>query len=71
MEKINTPFEKTVAACCIQYYVPLKQLKKEALREDMLLIEKIRRSEKQIKQGKAVKADTAMSDKEIDDLLMD
>lgn len=48
----------------------LKQIKKEALIEDMLLIEKIRRSEEQVKEGKSVKADTSMSDKEIDDLLM-
>jgi hypothetical protein len=48
----------------------LKQIKKEALREDMLLIEKIRRSEEQVKEGKFVKADTSMTDEEIDDLLM-
>ena len=50
--------------------IMLKQISKEALREDMLLIEKIRRSEKQIKEGKFVKADTAMRNEEIDDLLM-
>lgn len=50
--------------------IMLKQIKKEALRDDMMLIEKIRRSEKQIKEGKFVKADTAMGDEEIDDLLM-
>ncbi len=50
--------------------IMLKQIKKDALREDMLLIEKIRRSEEQIKDDKLVKADTAMSDEEIDDLLM-
>jgi len=50
--------------------IMLKQIKKEALRDDMLLIEKIRRSEEQIKEGKIVKADTSMSDEEIDDLLM-
>ncbi len=49
----------------------LKQIKKEALRDDMLLLEKIKRSEEQIKAGKFVKADTSMSDEEIDDLLMD
>ncbi len=47
----------------------LKQIRKEALKEDLLLIEKIRRSEDDIKNGRAVKADTAMSDREIDDLL--
>ena len=50
--------------------IMLKQIKKEALRDDMLLIEKIRRSEEQIKDGKSVKADTSMADEEIDDLLM-
>ncbi len=50
--------------------IMLKQIKKEALREDLLLIEKIKRSEEQIKRGKFVKADTAMGDEEIDDLLL-
>lgn len=50
--------------------VMLKQIKKEALRDDMLLIEKIRKSEEQIKAGQVVKADAGMSDEEIDDLLM-
>ena len=50
--------------------IMLKQIKKEALREDILLIEKIRRSEEQVKEGKFVKADTSMTDEEIDDLLM-
>ena len=50
--------------------IMLKQIKKESLRDDMLLIEKIRRSEEEIKDGKFVKADTTMSDEEIDDLLM-
>ncbi|MFH0978911.1 MAG: AbrB/MazE/SpoVT family DNA-binding domain-containing protein [Candidatus Woesearchaeota archaeon] len=50
--------------------IMLKQIRKEALKEDILLIEKIRSSEKQIKKGKFVKADTSMSDEEIDDLLM-
>ena len=48
----------------------LKQIKKESLRSDMLLIGKIKRSEDEIKDGKFIKADTKMSDKEIDDLLM-
>ena len=48
----------------------LKQLKKESLSKDMKLIEKIMRSEDQIKKGKMVKADTSMSDEEIDDLLI-
>lgn len=50
--------------------VMLKQIKKEALKEDMLLIEKISRSKEQIKEGKFAKADTKMRDEEIDDLLM-
>lgn len=48
----------------------LKQIKNESLREDMLLIDKINRSEEQIKSGKLVRADTKMSDEKIDDLLM-
>ena len=48
----------------------LKQIKKESLRSDMLLIDKIRRSEDEIKSGKFIKADTKMSDEEVDDLLM-
>lgn len=48
----------------------LKQIKKESLKSDMLLIDKIRRSEDEIKNGKLIKADTKMSDEEIDNLLM-
>jgi len=48
----------------------LKPINKESLRSDMLLIDKIKRSEDEIKSGKFVKADTKMSDEEIDDLLM-
>ena len=48
----------------------LKQIKKESLKSDMLLIDKIRRSEDEIKNGKFIRADTKMSDEEIDDLLM-
>ncbi|MBI3051025.1 AbrB/MazE/SpoVT family DNA-binding domain-containing protein [Candidatus Woesearchaeota archaeon] len=50
--------------------IMLKQIRQEALRDDMLRIEKIRRSEEQIKEGRFVDADTAMGDEEIDDLLM-
>jgi len=49
--------------------IMLKQIKKEAFREDMMLIETIKSSEDQIKKGKFVKADTKMSETEIDDLL--
>lgn len=48
----------------------LKQIRKESLKGDMLLIEQIKRSEDEIKKGRLVKADTKMSDEEIDDLLM-
>lgn len=50
--------------------IMLKQLKKESLGKDMELIDKISRSEEQIKNGKYVKASTKMKDEEIDDLLM-
>ena len=49
--------------------IMLKQLKKASLEKDMELISKIHKSERQIKKGKAVKADTSMRDEEIDDLL--
>ena len=48
----------------------LKQIKKESLRSDMLLIDKIKRSEDKIKNGNFIKVNTKMSDEEIDDLLM-
>jgi len=51
--------------------VLLKQIKKQAMMKDIMLIEKIQRSEEQIKKGRFVKANTKMSDEEIDDLLMD
>jgi len=47
----------------------LKQIRKESLRDDMLLIDKIKRSEYDVRKGRFVKADTKMSDEEIDDLL--
>ena len=47
----------------------LKRIRKESLRDDIMLIEKIKRSEKEIQSGKYIKADSSMSDKEIDDLL--
>jgi AbrB family looped-hinge helix DNA binding protein len=50
--------------------IMLKQIKKEALKEDIMLIEKIRRSEEQINNRKFTRADTSMRDEEIDDLLM-
>jgi AbrB family looped-hinge helix DNA binding protein len=50
--------------------IMLKPIRKEALRDDMQLIDKIQRSEEQIREGKSVKADTLMSDEKIDDLLM-
>jgi AbrB family looped-hinge helix DNA binding protein len=48
----------------------LKQINSDSLKEDLLLIDKIRRSNDEIKKGKFVKADTSMSDEEIDKLLM-
>ena len=48
----------------------LKKINKEALSEDMKLIQDIEKSEEEIKKGKYAKADTKMSDEEIDDLLM-
>lgn len=51
--------------------VLLKQIKKQAMMKDIMLIEKIQYSEEQIREGRFVKADTKMDDKEIDDLLMD
>ena len=47
----------------------LKQINKEALKRDMMLVEKIKSSEDEIKKGNFVTADTKMSDEEIDDLL--
>lgn len=48
----------------------LKQIRKDSLKKDIELIEKIQMSEEQINTGKVTKADTSMSDEEIDDLLM-
>jgi len=48
----------------------LKVIRKETLAKDMHLLERIEKSEEQIKAGKSVKAGTAMNDEDIDDLLM-
>ena len=48
----------------------LKIINKETLSKDLQLLETINRSEEQIKTGKFTKANTAMSDEQIDDLLM-
>lgn len=48
----------------------LKVIRKETLARDIHLLESIDRSEDQIKKGRIVKADTAMTEQEIDDLLM-
>ena len=48
----------------------LKMIRKETLARDIHLIEAIERSEEQISSGKVVKANTSMSDEEIDDLLI-
>lgn len=47
----------------------LKQIKKESLKADISLINEIQSSEEEIKKGHFIKADTKMSDEEIDDLL--
>jgi len=49
--------------------IMLKQIKQDSLKDDLLLIDKIRKSEQQIKKGKFIKADTSLSDQDIDDLL--
>jgi AbrB family looped-hinge helix DNA binding protein len=49
----------------------LKRISKEEIRRGTLeLLKKIEKAEKQIKEGKYVKANTDMSAEEIDDLLM-
>ena len=48
----------------------LKMIRKEDLAKDMHLLERIERSEEQIKAGKCTKVDIKMNDEEIDDLLM-
>lgn len=48
----------------------LKKIETEELMEEIKLMEKIKRSEEQIKNGRFVKADTKMSEEEIDSLLM-
>jgi len=48
----------------------LKVIRKETLAKDIHLLEAIARSERQIKEGKVVRANTSMGDEEIDDLLM-
>jgi AbrB family looped-hinge helix DNA binding protein len=48
----------------------LKMIRKETLARDIHLIETIGKSEEKISKGKFTKADTSMSDEEIDDLLM-
>ena len=48
----------------------LKQIRSETLRKDMELIERIQKSEEQIKTGRKTRANTFMSNEEIDDLLM-
>lgn len=48
----------------------LKQIRTETLRKDIELLKRIQMTEEQIATGKTVKANTNMSDEEIDDLLM-
>lgn len=49
----------------------LKQIKPEALRKDLELINRIQMTEYQINEGQMVLADSNSSDEDIDDLLMD
>ena len=44
-------------------------IRKQTLARDIQLIEAIERSEEQIIKGKTVKADTTLSEKDIDDLI--
>jgi len=48
----------------------LKQIRAASLRKDMKLIERIQMTEEQIAKEDVVKANTGLSDEEIDDLLM-
>jgi len=48
----------------------LKPIKEGMLREEIDLISRIEKSEREIEEGRVVRADTKMSVKEIDDLLM-
>ncbi len=48
----------------------LKMIRKETLAKDIHLLEMIERSEEHINAGRFTKANTSMSDEEIDDLLM-
>jgi AbrB family looped-hinge helix DNA binding protein len=50
--------------------IMLKQINKDNLTKDIDTLEKIGRSEEQIKKGKFTKANTKMKDEEIDALLM-
>ena len=49
----------------------LKQIIKEEFLKEMKIINKIGRSERDIKEGRFVEADTRMSEEEIDKLLME
>jgi len=48
----------------------LKPIREDMLREEIELLSRIERSESEIREGKGIKADTKMSVKEIDDLLI-
>ena len=47
----------------------LEQIRKERLDKDMELMERVLKSENQIKKGKCVKVDSSMSDEDIDEIL--
>ncbi len=51
-------------------YILLKQINKETLAKDIHLLQTIEISEEQIKTGKVTRANTDMTEEEINDLLM-
>ncbi len=50
--------------------IVLKQIRKEELAKSMEIFDRIMRSEEQVKRGNFVKADTSMSEEDIDKLLV-
>jgi len=50
--------------------IMLRLIRKETLARDLHLLERIERSEEQIKRGKSTKVNTSLRDEDIDDLLM-
>jgi len=50
--------------------IELRQVSEASIEQDIELIRRVQKSESQIRRGKLVKANTSMSDQEIDDLLL-